>query len=76
MVGNPGHVVRVDGRKVEGPDADWIHLPDPVADAIKGLAARIEALEHALAEVAGREADPVAEVRPLRPAQGRNPAGG
>ena len=76
VVGNPGHVVRVDGRKVEGPDADWIHLPDPVADAIKGLAARIEALERALAEAAGREADPVADVRPLRPAQGRNPAGG
>jgi serine O-acetyltransferase len=76
VVGNPGHVVRVDGRKVEGPDADWIHLPDPVADAIKGLAARIEALERALAEVAGREAEPVADVRPLRPAQGRNPAGG
>jgi serine O-acetyltransferase len=76
VVGNPGHVVRVDGRKPEGPDADWIHLPDPVADAIKGLAARIEALERAVAEVAGREADPVAEVRPLRPAQGRNPAGG
>src|SRR5207344_3337010 len=52
VVGNPGHVVRVDGRKVEGPDADWIHLPDPVADAIKGLAARIEALERAVAEVA------------------------
>jgi serine O-acetyltransferase len=68
--------VRVEGRKVEGPDADWIHLPDPVADAIKGLAARIEALERAVAEVAGRETDPVAEVRPLRPAQGRNPAGG
>jgi hypothetical protein len=47
-----------------------------VADAIKGLAARIEALERALAVVAGREAAPVAEVRPLRPAQGRNPAGG
>jgi serine O-acetyltransferase len=75
VVGNPGHVVRVDGRKVEGPDADWIHLPDPVADAIKGLASRIEALEHAVAEMAGREAEP-AEVHPLRPARGRNPAGG
>jgi serine O-acetyltransferase len=75
VVGNPGHVVRVDGRKLEGPDADWIHLPDPVADAIKGLASRIEALEHAVAEMAGREAEP-AEVRPLRPARGRNPAGG
>ena len=76
VVGNPGHIVRVAGRKIEGPDADWIHLPDPVADAIKGLAARIEALERALAEAAGREAAPVADVRPLRPAQGRNPAGG
>src|SRR5436190_8337917 len=34
-VGNPGHPVRIDGRRVEGPDADWIHLPDPIADAIK-----------------------------------------
>jgi serine O-acetyltransferase len=76
VVGNPGHVVRVDGRKVEGPDADWIHLPDPVADAIKGLASRIEALEHAVAELAGHEAQPAADVRPLRPVQGRNPAGG
>ena len=75
VVGNPGHVVRVDGRKLEGPDADWIHLPDPVADAIKGLASRIEALEHAVAEIAGHDAEP-AEVRPLRPARGRNPAGG
>jgi serine O-acetyltransferase len=75
VVGNPGHVVRADGRKVEGPDADWIHLPDPVADAIKGLASRIEALEHAVAEMAGHEAEP-ADVLPLRPARGRNPAGG
>ena len=29
VVGNPGHVVRVDGRKVGGADADWIHLPGP-----------------------------------------------
>jgi serine O-acetyltransferase len=76
VVGNPGHVVRVDGRKVEGPDADWIHLPDPVADAIKGLASRIEALEHAVAEMAGHETQPPAHVRPLRPVEGRNPAGG
>src|SRR4249919_1087331 len=40
VVGNPGHVVKVDGRKPEGPDADWIHLPDPVADALRGLAER------------------------------------
>ena len=29
VVGNPGHPVRVEGRRPEGPDADWIHLPDP-----------------------------------------------
>lgn len=45
VVGNPGHPVRVEGRRPEGPDTDWIHLPDPVADAIKGLAERIAALE-------------------------------
>jgi serine O-acetyltransferase len=79
VVGNPGHPVRVEGRRPEGPDADWVHLPDPIADAITGLASRIGALERALAELAGPEgggADPPAEVRPLRPAEGPNPAGG
>ena len=46
VVGIPGHPVRIEGRRPEGPDADWVHLPDPIADAIKGLARRIEALEH------------------------------
>ena len=41
VVGNPGHPVRVEGRKPEGPDADWVHLPDPIADALKQMAARI-----------------------------------
>jgi serine O-acetyltransferase len=50
VVGNPGHPVRVEGRRPEGPDADWVHLPDPIADAIKGLAARIASLEHLLRE--------------------------
>jgi serine O-acetyltransferase len=45
VVGNPGHPVRVEGRRPQGPDADWVHLPDPVADAIKALARRIAALE-------------------------------
>src|SRR5689334_16523058 len=57
VVGNPGHVVRVDGRKVEGPDADWIHLPDPVADAIRALSSRLDALERALAERDGDGGD-------------------
>jgi hypothetical protein len=75
VVGNPGHVVRVDGRKPVGPDADWIHLPDPVADAIKRLSERIEALDARVAELSGDEAEP-APVRPLRSVRGPNPAGG
>ena len=47
VVGNPGHPVRVEGRRVEGPDADWIHLPDPIAEAIKALSERIAELERA-----------------------------
>ena len=53
VVGNPGHPVRVEGKRVEGPDADWIHLPDPIADAIKALSERIAELEQRLAEVDG-----------------------
>src|SRR6201984_1654920 len=45
VVGNPGHPVRVEGRRPEGPDADWVHLPAPIAAAIKSLASRISALE-------------------------------
>jgi serine O-acetyltransferase len=80
VVGNPGHPVRIDGRRPEGPDADWAHLPDPISDAIKGLASRIGALERALAE---RGVDPAtipgdgdADGEPLRAARGPNPAGG
>src|SRR5947208_12648388 len=51
VVGNPGHPVRVDGRRVEGPDADWIHLPDPIAEAIQALASRIGTLERTVAEL-------------------------
>jgi serine O-acetyltransferase len=75
VVGNPGHPVRVDGRRPEGPDADWVHLPDPVADALKGLSARIGALEKAVADLSGVETEH-GEVRPLRPVRGPNPAGG
>jgi serine O-acetyltransferase len=76
VVGNPGHPVSVDGRRVEGPDADWIHLPDPIAEAIKDLASRIGALERTVSELSAEHAAPVAEVRPLRSARGPNPAGG
>jgi serine O-acetyltransferase len=89
VVGNPGHPVRIEGRRPEGPDTDWIHLPDPVADAIKGLAGRISALE-AIAE-RDRGPGPEGRQRPQaagadgtgRPVDGRaspligpNPAGG
>jgi serine O-acetyltransferase len=75
VVGNPGHPVKVEGRKVEGPDADWIHLPDPVADAIKALSERIAGLEARLAELGGGER-PDPGVRELRPKRGRSSAGG
>jgi serine O-acetyltransferase len=74
VVGNPGHPVRVEGRKVEGPDVDWIHLPDPVADAIKRLNERIAELEGRLRELDGKAAE--GEVRELHPKQGPSSAGG
>jgi serine O-acetyltransferase len=76
VVGNPGHPVRVEGRRPEGPDADWVHLPDPVADAIKVLSRRIADLERELAERSGQEAPAIGEVVPLRNIRGPNPAGG
>jgi serine O-acetyltransferase len=75
VVGNPGHPVRVEGKPVEGPDADWIHLPDPVAEAIKALSARIAELEAKVAELGGGER-PDPAVRELRPKRGRSSAGG
>ena len=76
VVGNPGHPVRVDGRRPEGPDTDWIHLPDPIADAINALSARIGELEREVAALSGEERRPPADVHTLRPAQGPSPAGG
>ena len=75
VVGNPGHPVKVDGRRVEGPDTDWIHLPDPVAEAIKELSDRIAELERGIAELSGERPES-AEVTELRPKQGPSSAGG
>ncbi len=79
VVGNPGHPVRVEGRRPEGPDADWVHLPDPIADAIRGLARRIAALE---AAAQGRDGNLPASVpsdgagSEAPRSVGPNPAGG
>jgi len=75
VVGNPGHPVKVDGRRVEGPDADWIHLPDPIAEAIKTLSQRIADLERRLAELDGGEAGDGSQPE-LRERTGRSSAGG
>jgi serine O-acetyltransferase len=74
VVGVPGHPVRVEGARPEGPDADWAHLPDPVADAVKMLSARVAELERRLAEAEGSTAP--AEVVALHHRRGPNPAGG
>src|ERR687891_1375874 len=64
VVGVPGHPVRVEGVRPEGPDADWAHLPDPVADAVRLLSKRVAELERRIAEAEGEPAP--ADVVPLR----------
>ena len=81
VVGNPGHPVRVEGRRPEGPDADWGHLPDPLADAIKVLSNRISALEQVAGDrVADRAGDQVGDPADDRSSRatsfGPNPVGG
>jgi serine O-acetyltransferase len=75
VVGNPGHPVRVEGRRPEGPDADWIHLPDPIQEAVQALSERIDELEKEVAALSDRPPrKPPLEDR--EPRQGRSPAGG
>ena len=69
VVGNPGHPVRIEGRRPEGPDADWVHLPDPIADAIKGLSTQDRRARGIRRHRAGRG-------RGEAPSVGPNPAGG
>jgi serine O-acetyltransferase len=73
VVGNPGHPVRVEGKRPEGPDADWVHLPDPIADALTALSSRIAALEQRTGEPAhAANSDGTTRASSLGP----NPAGG
>src|SRR5438045_1398243 len=76
VVGSPGQPLRVEGKKPGGPNADWAHLPDPVADAIRALSNRVAELEKLLAEATGKRPEPTAEVRPLRNVRGSDPAAG
>jgi len=75
VVGNPGHLVRVEGKRVEGPDTDWIHLPDPIAEAIKSLSGRLAEIERRLAELDGNGPTDEEQAE-ISPRTGRSPAGG
>lgn len=75
VVGNPGHPVRLEGKRVEGPDADWIHLPDPIADAIKALSERLAEVEGRLSRLDGGDGSSVEETS-IQPRTGRSSAGG
>jgi serine O-acetyltransferase len=79
----------VEGRRPEGPDADWVHLPDPIADALKALSARIVAIERMVDELAGEARTDDGSLQDGSPAEpssalgapearslGPNPAGG
>ena len=70
--------MRLEGRKVEGPDADWIHLPDPIAEAIKALSERIADVEQRLATLDGGDGPrgEVGDATKIQPRTGRSSAGG
>ncbi len=64
VVGNPGRPVLLQGQRVGIPDIDYRHLPDPVAEAIKCLVARIVEMEQELDEInPGRKAERTATVK-------------
>ena len=66
--------MRVEGRKVEGPDVDWIHLPDPIADSVRKLSERLSSAEQRLAALDGEPSGD--EVQPPRSKRGPSSAGG
>ena len=76
VVGNPGHPVKVEGRRVEGPDADWIHLPDPIAEAIKTISERISDARASGSPSSTAARRPTRRRGELRPRTGRSSAGG
>jgi serine O-acetyltransferase len=48
VVGVPGRVVLVDGKRVEEPVIPQVDMPDPTSEAIAALNSRIDALENRL----------------------------
>ena len=82
VVGNPGHPVRIDGRRPEGPDADWATCPtrSPTRSrASRAASARSSARSPSAASTRRRSpatATRTSEPTPLRAARGPNPAGG
>ena len=66
---------QLEGKRPEGPDADWVHLPDPIADALAQLSRRIAELERRLPAAEGQPVHE-ADVVPLRHRQGPSPDGG
>ncbi|MGM9684085.1 MAG: serine O-acetyltransferase, partial [Eubacteriales bacterium] len=52
-VGIPAKVVRREGERVN--DLDQVHIPDPVAQEIRRLEARLNALEDELAKISAKK---------------------
>ncbi|HET6474533.1 MAG TPA: serine O-acetyltransferase [Thermoleophilia bacterium] len=69
VVGNPGRPVLLEGQRVGIPDIDYRHLPDPVAEAIKCLVARIIEMEKELDEIhperSGKRAEALRETQAM-----------
>ena len=69
VVGNPGRPVLLQGQRIGIPDIDYRHLPDPVAEAIKCVVARIVEMEKELDEIhpghSGRREEAVRETQAM-----------
>lgn len=54
-VGIPAKVVRQDGQRVQTPDLDQVHIPDPVSQELCAVKHTLRALESRLAELEKKE---------------------
>jgi serine O-acetyltransferase len=53
VVGVPGRIVLMDGKRVEEPAIPQVDMPDPTSEAIAALNARLDALENRLGTKTG-----------------------